>query len=187
MGISKAVVILGLILFVAIVMMLQHVQQSSYDYRTQMMSELALGIHGQWMLLAFLAAASAVGATAWSIRKSLLRQDIFYLLLLAALSLAIAGIVTLSDSTDIHALSVCLAFVFCGLSMYMIPINVPDSYRKRYRIFSWSTFLLMILPVVLAGQTILPIGIAQRLTTAALFIWLVGIAFGTSRLFEIHN
>ena len=187
MVISKTVVILGLALFVVIVLTLQHVQQPTYDYQTQMMSELALGEYGQWMLLAFLAVASAMTATAWIIRKLLLRQDIFYLLLLAALSLAIAGIVTLSDSTAIHASSVCLAFILCGLSMYMIPIDVPDSYRRRCRVFSWGVLLLMIFPVALAGQTILPIGIAQRLATALLFVWLVGVAFGIGRLFDKHN
>ena len=185
--ISKTVVISGLALFVAIVLSLQHVQQPAYDYRTQMMSELALGEYGQWMLLAFLAVASAVVATAWIVRKLLLRQGILYLLLLAALNLAIAGIVTLSDSTDIHALSVCLAFIFCGLSMYMIPTNVPDSYRRRCRIFSWSVLLLIILPIALAGQTILPIGIAQRLATMMLFVWLLGVTFDTSRFFERHK
>ena len=152
-----------------------------------MMSELALGEYGQWMLLAFFAVASAVVATAWIVRKLLLRQGIFYLLLLAALNLAIAGIVTLSDSTDIHALSVCLAFIFCGLSMYMIPTNVPDSYRTRCRIFSWGTLLFMILPVALAGQTILPIGIAQRLATMMLFVWLLSVAFDSSRFFKKHK
>ena len=103
--------LLGVGAFIGIVGAL-HLLQSDYDWRGQLMSELALGAHGWAMLPAFCSLSLAL----LGIQHGLgMQRGVHFLqavLMLAALSFAGAGVVTLRDAPDWHIASISLAFVF---------------------------------------------------------------------------
>lgn len=168
----------GIALFLVTVLVLQQIQ-TDYDPQTQLMSELALGRHGSFMLLAFGGLALAHGALALAFYR---RQASWLLILLLGASALLflgAGGITLADSAVMHVLLVAVAFVLCGLGMYLLPRLEALFASLCYRWLSWSAGGVMALATALSGQ-LLAAGSAQRIAAGALLAWL---ALLTWRLF----
>jgi hypothetical protein len=168
---NKKIILAGVISFVAIVSYL-HVIQVGYSPLYQLMSELALGQQGDLMLWAFLSFALSV-ASAINLLPHL---AIKVLLGLAAISLAGAGIFKLGEATTLHVALVALAFVLLVLSMYLTPRLITAFQTRLSIMICWGLSASTALFVGL-GQGILPIGLAQRLATACIMLWLSWLAF----------
>lgn len=166
--ILRMLAVAGALVFIAVVLILQALQPE-YDAIAQPMSELALGIHGQYMLLAFTALAMTVAAAAFMVR--LYSPGLFWMLFVAAWCFLAAGLVTLQASIWIHLLCVGAAFVLCGSCMYFLPRYVYWSRTQAYLV-SWGLLVWMALSIALVGS-VLPAGIAQRLAALGLLIWLL--------------
>lgn len=159
--------IAGVALFLIVVVAL-HVVRRDYDPLQQMMSELALGQHGGFMLVAFLGFGSAFAGLAAGLRGA--RQPVFTILLAAATALAFsaAGIYRLDNAVEAHVALVAIAFVLAGLLMYLLPSSLPGLARS----ISWMLAAATALAVV-SGHLFAPMGLAQRLAAACILIWLV--------------
>ncbi|MCL2524238.1 MAG: DUF998 domain-containing protein [Betaproteobacteria bacterium] len=157
----------GALAFVVIVIGL-HTVQTAYDPAAQLMSELALGPHGEMMLAAFSALAVSIAALALGLpaQNPLLRA----VLILCALCFLVAGIFPLGVATELHVAAVALGFVTAGLAMYLLP-SVLRFQNTLWRVTSWG-FLAAMASVAALGHSFVPAGIAQRLATAALLGWL---------------
>ena len=175
--------ILGVALFAGSVTVLHLVQASTYDPRTQFMSELALGNGGELLMAAFAGLALALAATSASLRAHGAPSLLAYPPLVAAACFAAAGIVTFADSTPLHVGLVAVAFVLCGVSMYLLPRLLANFAGKRCRLASWGTCLVMCGATGL-GDILIPVGIAQRLSALALLAWIVFVA---RKLAPIHR
>jgi hypothetical protein len=172
---NRAIILAGVISFVVIVSYL-HFAQIGYSPLYQLMSELALGRHGDLMLWAFLAFALSVASAI-----NLLAHPVIKLLLgLASLSLAGAGIFTLEVATTLHVALVAFAFVLLVLSMYLTPRLITAFQTRQSIIICWGLGASTALFVSL-GQGILPIGLAQRLATACIMLWLSWLAIRNPR------
>ena len=175
----SAITASGVGVFLLVVIAL-HLAQPGYDPLNQLMSELALGRHGQFMLVAFLALAIALAAAALNLLFHGRHLVLAALLGLASASFAGAGWVTLGSSAAVHVGFVAAAFVLCGLSMYLLPAMVAAFSALRYRFASWGAGAAMTVSVTLGDSTLAP-GLAQRLAAAALLGWLVMVAWGLAR------
>lgn len=154
--------------------------QPGYDSQNQLMSELALGRHGQFLVIAFLALAAAAGAVSLSLFSSGSPVAISLLPAAAAASFVGAGLVSLGASIEIHVFFVAAAFILCGLSMCLLPIKVGAFSSRRYRAVCWGSFAAMFSSTALDG-VLLSAGVAQRLAALALLAWLVLVARRLSR------
>ncbi|MCL2830851.1 MAG: DUF998 domain-containing protein [Betaproteobacteria bacterium] len=161
------VVIVGALSFIAIVAGL-HVVQTAYDPATQLMSELALGPHGEAMLAAF----SSLTVSLASLALGLPAQNPLLKIVLAASALCfiVAGIFPLGAATGLHVAAVALGFITAGLAMYLLP-SVHQFQRASWRVASWG-FLAAMASAAALAHSLVPIGIAQRLAAAALLGWL---------------
>jgi hypothetical protein len=163
---TRIAVLAGVFGFAVIVCYL-HLVQTDYSPLYQLMSELALGKQGALMLWAFLSFALAVAAAV-----KLLPHPVLKLLLgLASLSLASAGIFKLGEATIVHVALVALAFVLLVLCMYLTPRLIIAFQTPVTMTVCWGLGTGTALFVAL-GQEILPIGLAQRLATACILLWL---------------
>ena len=167
----------GVAVFAATVILLQHLQ-AGYDPVTQLMSELALGEHGIWMIGAFAALGLAVAG--FGIGLTALGAGVLGIVpLLAGMAFVSAGVFPLGGRPDIHIAIVATAFVLSALLMIIGPLRVPghgNPLRARRRLsvalVSWVIAFLMIV-FVLLGNELLPAGVAQRAATSCLLLWLV--------------
>jgi hypothetical protein len=162
--------IAGVVGFVAIVVGLNLVQHD-YDARYDLMSELALGSHGDAMILAFaFFAVSVMGAQQGlgSVAGSVWLRTI---LVIAALSLLGAGIFPLGRASDLHIALVAFAFVLLVLAMYLLPSQAPGLTSPLVRGVSWALAAATALSVF-AGHSLLPMGIGQRLAAGSVLLWL---------------
>ena len=164
----------GLATFLGVVVLLQWVQPD-YVYSTQFMSELALGKFGMLMTLAFLGLSMAIMASSANIYFT--RQSRLLPLLLGAASACIlaAGLITLDVSMQFHVLLMATAFIFCGTSMYLLPLVQSAFSSIRSRLISWGFCLAMVLATGLGGNILMP-GVAQRISATALLLWLFFVA-----------
>ena len=167
---NRTVILIGVVGFVAIVGYL-HVVQTDYSPQHQLMSELALGKQGTLMLWAFMSFALSVAAAIKLLPHTVLK----FLLGLASLSLAGAGIYKLGEATTLHVALVALAFVILALCQYLTPRLISAFQTPVAMAFSWGLGAGTALFVAL-GQVILPIGLAQRMATACLLLWLCWLA-----------
>jgi hypothetical protein len=167
--VSGAISIMAVATFFAIVGYL-HVAQNGYDPVHQLMSELALGEHGELMLFAFLAVASALLALAIGLSFRSAQLALKGVLGFASLCFVGAGVFPLGATTEVHVALVALAFIACGLAMYLLPSCVAGFQSKLCRFTSWGLLAALALSVVL-GQSIFPMGIGQRLAAFALLAW----------------
>lgn len=159
--------IAGAILFLMVVIPL-HLLQKNYDPASQMMSELALGVHGGYMFGAFLALALAFTGLATGLHGALQPRFAAFLAGCTALAFAGAGFYRLDNAIEVHVALVATAFLLAGLLMYLLPSRMPGITRM----VSWGLMGLMVL-AVLSGHLLLPMGIAQRLASACVLVWLV--------------
>lgn len=165
----------GVLIYIGVVCALSGAQPD-YDPTQQFMSELALGRWGDLMIVAFVGLAASVAASAAHLRASGAPKLLTLPLALAAISLVGAGAITLGDSVLVHVALVALAFVLCGLAMYLLPRLVPSHGRPLDYLISWGTGLVMCTATALGGPLI-PVGIAQRLSVGALMCWLVWVVW----------
>lgn len=82
-----------------------------------------------------------------------------------------AGVFPLGATTDVHIPLVAFAFIASGLAMYLLPTNVPVFSTRFYRLTSWGLLAALALSVVL-GQSVVPMGIGQRLAAGSLLAWI---------------
>jgi len=183
--VSSIVTLLGAAGFVGIVAFL-HSIQTGYSSVHQLMSELALGEQGQFMLLAFImfaaSVAGAVGVLAAFQANTLIRV----LLGTASLSLVGSGIFKLGAATTLHVVLVGLAFVLLGLVMYLVPRYVTGFQHVQGRVVSWGLGAGTALAVAL-GNNVLPIGIGQRLAAGCILLWLCWLAIFATKQKGVHG
>jgi hypothetical protein len=171
--------------FVGIVLYLQSVQ-SGYNPVHQLMSELALGEQGQFMLGAFIMFAIAVTGAIGVISIFNASNFIKFLLGGASASFVGAGIFKLGETTTLHVALVGLAFVLLGLVMYLVPRYVEAFSSVQGRLVSWGLAVGTALAVAL-GNNVLPIGIGQRMAAACILLWLCWLAIFALRHKEVHG
>ncbi|MBK6998757.1 MAG: DUF998 domain-containing protein [Rhodoferax sp.] len=167
---------IGVAVFLAIVIAL-HLIQPGYDPRTQFMSELALGRFGGLLVGAFGGLAAAVAAIAVGFRIHGFPLLLSLLLGGGAFCFLLAGLITLALSAQVHIALVAIAFVLCGLVMYLLPrCNLSIFSDWRAYALSWGSGLLMCGATGLGGSVIAE-GIAQRVSAIALLFWLSFVAW----------
>lgn len=175
----SAITGVGVVVFLVVVLVL-HLAQPGYDPLSQFVSELALGRFGDFLLLAFLGLSVATAATAANLRAGNSPLLVPLLLALASVCFLAAGIVTLATSVQTHVLLVAVAFVACGLSMYLLPRTIAAFSGLRGYLASWGSGLAMCVATGLDGNVILS-GVAQRTSALALLFWLLFVAWSLVR------
>jgi len=174
------IVIGGAIGFILIVICL-HIVQPDYDPVNQLMSELALGRYGSFMLLAFLSFALSVFTAQSGLHQHKSPAIIRLLLVIAAISLLGAGVFRLGSATDLHIALVAIAFVLIVLVMFLLPRNVSAFKTPSHTLISWTLGACTTTCVVL-GQNIVPIGIGQRGAALCILLWLVWVGCSLIRI-----
>ena len=163
----------GVAAFLVVIIPL-HFVQSGYDPRHQLMSELALGPHGSWMLLAFLCLAASQVAVAMMARQAGAALALQLVFLAAAAAFVASGAYPLGPGTsDVHIGAIALAFVLAVLGMYLAPSGPFAALAPR--VVSWALAAGVAIAVVL-GHSVLPMGIGQRLAAAFLLAWIAGVS-----------
>jgi hypothetical protein len=163
----------GVVLFLATVITL-HAVQPGYDPQSQLMSELALGAYGGFMLLAFAGLSlSALGVLLGLPSGAPLLKG---LLGAASASFLAAGVFPLGDTSEIHIAAMATAFVLSVLAMYLFPATAGLAAGAGPRLVSWPLAAGVALSVVL-GHSVLPMGIGQRLAALCLVAWFSVVAW----------
>ncbi len=170
----SSIVILGVLGFTGIVIGL-HILLDNYNPVHQLMSELALGEYGAFMLAAFLSLAVAVFTAQSIIASYKSNPSIRILLILASLSFAGAGVFKLGAYTDLHVGLIAIAFVSTVLSMYLTPRLVPAFQHRIPTAMCWVNGI-GIAAFVVSSDTLLPGGVAQRMATGCILVWLIWLA-----------
>jgi len=161
---------IGVATFVIVVLIL-HLLQPDYEPRHQLMSELALGRYGWAMLVAFLGLAAAVLGLQAAIANFGGSPGYRILLGAAALLFLAAGVFPLGATSLIHISAIAGAFVLSVLAMYLFPKNAGRASAAGPRAVSWPLAAGVAVGVV-AGQSVVPMGVGQRLAAACLLTWL---------------
>jgi hypothetical protein len=167
---AGAAVLAGVTSFVATVVTL-HFVQPAYEPSHQLMSELALGPFGWAMVIAFTGLALAVFGVQVAIAIPGASRWLRFLLTVSALSFLAAGIFPLGATSEIHIAAIATAFVLSVLAMYLFPSSASYAAAAAPRSISWS-LAAGVAASVLLGQSILPMGIGQRLAALCLISWL---------------
>ena len=163
----------GVGLFLTTIITLQSIQPR-YDPKTQLMSELALGPYGEFMLLAFAGLSlSALGVllglpTGTSWLKGILAA--------ASASFLAAGVFPLGDTSEIHIAAIATAFVLSVLAMYLFPTTAGVAAETAPRRVSWPLAAGVAASVFL-GHSVLSMGIGQRLAALCLLAWFMVVAW----------
>jgi hypothetical protein len=171
---------IGVAMFIIVVLMLQQIQ-SGYEPRHQLMSELALGQHGWAMFVAFLGLATAVLGVQVGIAAFVGSHGYRVLLGAAALFFLTAGIFPLGATSFIHISAITTGFVLSVLAMYLFPTSAGRASVAAPRAVSWSLAAGVAVSVAL-GDSVIPMGIAQRLAAACLLLWLGVVGWRLIRL-----
>ena len=163
--------IVGVTGFIVIVLFL-HLIQVDYEPARQLMSELAFGRYGWWMMPAFFfLASSMLGLRIGLVSKG--SNPVLGLVVIgAALCFAGAGFFPLGRASQIHIVLVAMAFVLSVLVMYLFPSLAGSASRLVSKPVSWGLAAAVAFSVA-SGHSLLPMGIGQRLAAAFLLIWLV--------------
>lgn len=156
--------------FVTIIVSL-HLMQPDYDGRHQLMSELALGPYGWAMLPAFSFFALSILGIQQGLRSTGCSAFVRLILVAAAASFLGAGIFPLGQASDLHIALVAFAFVLLVLAMYLLPSQAGGLASPLLHVMSWALAAVTAVSVF-AGQSLLPIGIAQRLAAGSVILWL---------------
>jgi len=170
----------GMAMFIVVVLVL-HLIQSEYEPRHLLLSELALGKHGWAMFMAFLGLAAAVFGVQSAIAKFGGSHAYRLLLGVAALLFLTAGIFPLGATSIIHISAIATAFVLSVLAMYLFPTSAGRASVAAPRAVSWSLAAGVAVSIAL-GDSVIPMGIAQRLAAACLLLWLGILGFRLFRL-----
>lgn len=167
---TGALAIAGATGFVVIVIIL-HLLQPDYQPVNQLMSELALGKHGGAMLVAFFSIAASTFSIALGIAKSPGSPWLRAALTVASLGFLGAGVFPLGETGTLHISFIAMAFVATVLAMYLFPSVIKNRTDSRNKWVSWCLACGTVVGVLL-GQTVLPIGVGQRLAGACVVAWL---------------
>jgi hypothetical protein len=173
-------VLAGTATFIAVVISL-HLLQPDYDSVHQLMSELALGRYGEAMLLAFGGLATAMLGVQAAISPFGASRPFRVLLAIAALFFLAAGLFPLGATSELHIVSIAIAFVLSVLAMYFYPSAAGVAASAAPRVVSWSLAGAVALSVAL-GQSVLPMGVSQRLGAGFLLAWLLLLGFRLRRI-----
>ena len=160
---SAMATLIGVAMFIVVVLIL-HLIQSGYEARHQLISELALGQHGWAMFVAFLGLATANLGVISAIATFGGSHGYRVLLGVAALLFLTAGIFPLGATSLIHMSAI------AGRASVSAP-----------RAVSWSLAAGVAVSVAL-GNSVIPMGIAQRLAAACLLLWLGIVGWRLCRL-----
>ena len=164
------VALAGISLFLVIVITL-HFVQTGYDPSSQLMSELALGRHGELMLLAFAGIALALVAIQLAIGALGAAPALRALLAVSGGLFLAAGVFPLGETSLIHIGAIAAAFVVCVLAIYLYPRLGGGAAALAPRGFSW-TIAAAIAASVALGQSLIPMGIGQRMAALFLLTWI---------------
>jgi hypothetical protein len=145
------------------------------------MSELALGRHGSFMLLAFLSFALSVFTAQNGLHQRKSPAIIRLFLVIAAISLLGAGVFRLGSATELHITLVAIAFVLIVLVMFLLPRNVAAFKTPTHTLISWTLGACTTTCVAL-GQNIVPLGIGQRGAALCILLWLVWVGYSLIRI-----
>ena len=165
-----AAALAGVVVFVVTVVAL-HLLQPGYDPASQLMSELALGPHGGWMLAAFSGLALATLGVQTAIGAAGASRGYRILLAVAALFFLMAGVFPLGATSEIHIAAIATAFVLAVLAMYLFPSSAGSAAAVAPRRISWSLAAGVAASVAL-GHSVMPMGVGQRLAATCLLVWL---------------
>lgn len=169
--ISSLLLIGGVFLFLCVVIPL-HLIQTNYNPRYQLMSELALGTRGEWMLLAFIGLSCAALGTKivlWQQQASGFLRLIFGSVALFFLG---SGIFPLGESDVLHIILIALAFI--GSVLGILLFSTQAGKAATWIPQAVSVFLAIGISLsVFLGHAVLDIGIAQRLAASCLLLWFV--------------
>ncbi|MDR0736165.1 MAG: DUF998 domain-containing protein [Zoogloeaceae bacterium] len=174
-----------LLSFAGIVVYLQETQEG-YDWKSQFMSELALGAQGWLMALGFLLLALAIVFHAAAMEKMgfassthvIWTRCLFHG---AAAAFLGAGLVNLRMDAALHIAFVLLAFILMLLPLFLI---LRESLRPVPRVGAALAILTVVLALLLAKWQILEPGEGQRLCALGLLGWL---AYGETLAFGIRK
>jgi hypothetical protein len=169
------IAIVGALLFLATVIPL-HFLQPGYEPSTQLMSELALGRHGSAMIIAFGGLALSVFGVQMAVSTLGATLGLRSVLIGASLLFLLSGIFPLGSSSEIHIAAIAGAFVLSALAMYMFPATAGHASSLAPRSLSWG-FAAGMAASVAAGQSLVPMGIAQRVAALFLLVWLLVIGW----------
>ena len=169
------IVIGGALGFILIVMCL-HIVQPDYDPVHQLISELALGRYGSFMLLAFFSFALSVFTVQAGLHQCQAPLIIRLFLNIAAISLLGAGVFRLGSATELHIALVAVAFVLIVLVMYLLPRNVAAFNSPSHTFVSWTLGACTAICVAI-GQHLVPLGIGQRGAALCILMWLVWVGY----------
>jgi hypothetical protein len=173
-----ATTVLGVAVFLLVVVAL-HLAQRNYDPYAQYMSELVFGRFGAVLVVAFFGLALAAVSVAVNLRLHGSAAIMIALPGLAGACFIGAGVLTLETSAAIHIAFVALAFVLCGLAMYVLPRSVAAFSGVGGHLSSWGALAAMALATALGNEVLMP-GVAQRLAAAALLWWFLLVAWRLS-------
>ena len=157
-----------------------HVVQPHYDPAYQLMSELALGRHGGMMFFAFAAFAVALVDVQFSIARRGAHWVLRALLALSAVFFLAAGLFPLGETAMEHIVAIACAFVAAVLAMYLFPSLAGRAAVLAGRSISWSLAAGVAISVAL-GQTLVPMGVAQRLAAGCLLMWILIVGYRLCR------
>jgi peptidoglycan/LPS O-acetylase OafA/YrhL len=174
------IVIGGALGFILIVICL-HIVQPDYDPVNQLMSELALGRHGSFMLLAFSSFALSVFTAQSGLHQHKSPTIIRLFLVIAAISLLGAGVFRVGRATELHIILVAIAFVQIVLVMFLLPRNVSAFKTPTHTLISWTLGVCTATCVAL-GQNVVPVGAGQRGAALCILIWLVWVGYSLIRM-----
>jgi hypothetical protein len=169
------IVIGGAIGFILIVICL-HILQAGYDPVHQLMSELALGRHGNFMFLAFFSFALSVSAVQIGLYHLKSPTIIQLFLVIAAISLFGAGVFRLDRNAEIHIAFVAIGFILIVLVMYLLPRIASVFNTPTHKIISWTLGACATICIA-SSQYLVPLGIGQRSAALCILMWLVWIGY----------
>ena len=171
---KSLMIAIGVLGFVFIVTTL-HIVQTDYNTSQQLMSELALGKHGSLMVLGFFSFSIAVFVAQQILAAYKNNSLVRILLVFSSFSLAGAGLFKLDDYTMLHVALVSIAFVLIVMSMCLVPRLIPQFQERNAITVCWALGAGTAVAVAL-GQSMIPIGIAQRLAAGCILGWLLWLA-----------
>ena len=170
----------GPIGFVAIVITLQFLQ-ADYDPMTQLMSELALGPHGSAMFFAFFCFSTSLFSLQFGLKMLGGSFLVRILMIIAGACMMSAGIYRLDNALELHIGLVAIAFIFIGVSMFLLPHRAGKLNGRTITASSWGLGTTGILSTAL-GNSVLSMGVAQRVTALCFLIWLFFLGFRITRI-----
>ena len=158
-----------------------HIVQEGYDPVQQLMSELALGRHGNLMIFAFFSFAASVFTAQIGLHRCKSPIIIKLFLITASISLSGAGVFDLNNAAVLHIVLVAIAFVLIVFVTYLLPRYVSAFRTPAHKLISWSLGAFTALSIAL-GQNLIPMGIGQRGAALCILAWLGWLGYRFMRL-----